>query len=270
MTWVDPLGLCLIKSVSPPYLTRFSSTLPALVVRSSTLPAVWSSTLYRPPFSSTLPVVLSSTPRSSRLLKCRGSSNTEFGWIGPIWIRLTSSYVGPVNEIKDIVVIDPPRGIAPARVEKKESYVPSSGGNKQIGNVIKVPVKVLDIGSYKELKDREVPGDELEHDHIPSFAALKKAKESELGRPLTDEEAKNLYQNATAIEVPKSVHAAGPTYKGRNTQKQIEQDAMDLNAAVNRDVGALRINMSKLSYDQKSVDVDKAVEEIIERNRQTE
>lgn len=39
-----------------------------------------------------------------------------------------------------------------------------------------IKVKALDVGSYKELKAREVVGDGLEHDHIPSFVALKKSK----------------------------------------------------------------------------------------------
>ncbi|MGJ0193056.1 VENN motif pre-toxin domain-containing protein [Pantoea sp. RRHST58] len=51
-------------------------------------------------------------------------------------------------------------------------------------------VKPLDVGSYKELKDRSVVGDGLEHDHIPSFAAIRQAKENELGRKLTPAEEK--------------------------------------------------------------------------------
>jgi len=51
-------------------------------------------------------------------------------------------------------------------------------------------VKALDVGSYKELKAREVVGDNLEHDHIPSFAAIRRAKENELGRKLTPAEEK--------------------------------------------------------------------------------
>lgn len=88
------------------------------------------------------------------------------------------------------------------------------------------------MGSYKELKDRSVVGDSLEHDHIPSYAALRTAKEKELGRKLTPEEDKLLYQNATAVEVPKDVHQAGPTYGGKNTEAQIQKDAMDLCGAV--------------------------------------
>ena len=126
-------------------------------------------------------------------------------------------------------------------------------------------VKALDVGSYKDLKIREVVGDGLEHDHIPSFAALRKAKENELGRPLTDAEAKNLYQNATAVEVPKDVHKAGPTHGGKNTAAQVEQDALDLCGAVCRDTDALRSNMVERGYDPKQV--DDAIKKILERNR---
>ncbi|MFQ2049212.1 DUF637 domain-containing protein [Aeromonas veronii] len=128
-------------------------------------------------------------------------------------------------------------------------------------------VKALDVGSYKELKAREKVGDGLEHDHIPSFAAIKKAKENELGRPLTDAETKNLYQNTTVIEVPKDVHAASPTYKGKNTAEQVQQDAVNLCGAECRDTNALRVNMVAQGYDPKLV--DEAISKILERNRQT-
>lgn len=39
-------------------------------------------------------------------------------------------------------------------------------------------VKALDVCSYKDLKIREVVGDGEEHDHIPSFATIRKAKEN--------------------------------------------------------------------------------------------
>ncbi|WP_284070725.1 hemagglutinin repeat-containing protein [Pectobacterium quasiaquaticum] len=128
-------------------------------------------------------------------------------------------------------------------------------------------VKPLDVGSYKELKDRSVVGDGLEHDHIPSFAALRTAKENELGRKLTPAEEKTLYQNATAVEVPKDVHSAGPTYGGKNTAAQVQQDALDLCGAVCRDTDALRTNMIDRGYEPALV--DDAVKKIIDRNRQT-
>ncbi|WQG59380.1 hypothetical protein RHM66_09345 [Pseudomonas sp. RTB3] len=128
-------------------------------------------------------------------------------------------------------------------------------------------VKPLDVGSYKDLKKGEVVGDGLEHDHIPSFSALRKAKEIELGRKLTPTEEKMLYQNATAVEVPRDVHQAGPTYGGKNTAAQVQQDSMDLCGAVCQDTDALRINMLERGYDPKLV--DEAIKKIVDRNRQT-
>ena len=127
-------------------------------------------------------------------------------------------------------------------------------------------VKALDVGSYKDLKAREVVGDGLEHDHIPSFAALRKAKETELGRKLSPAEEKALYQNATAVEVPKDVHTAGPTYGGKNNATQVQNDAMDLCGAVCRDTDSLRKNMLERGYDPKLV--DDAIKQIQERNQQ--
>lgn len=129
----------------------------------------------------------------------------------------------------------------------------------------KTAVQELEVDAYKNLKAREVVGDGLEHDHIPSFAALRTAKEAELGRPLTELETKTLYQNSTAVEVPRDVHIAGPTYGGKNTPAQIQQDAADLCGAVCRDTEALRANLNSRGYDSKLV--DETVQKIVERNR---
>lgn len=135
-------------------------------------------------------------------------------------------------------------------------------------NVVKTgPVQELEVGSYQNLKAREVVGDGLEHDHIPSYAALRTAKEAELGRPLTEAEAKTLYQNATAVEVRRDVHVAGPTYGGKNTATQIQQDAANLCGAVCRDTDALRNNLLVRGYDPKVV--DETIKQIIDRNRAT-
>lgn len=131
----------------------------------------------------------------------------------------------------------------------------------------KNPVKELEVDSYKDLKSREVVGDRLEHDHIPSMAALRKAKEKELGRPLTDEETKLLYNNATAIELPREIHVAGRTHGGKNTAAQVEQDAADLCGAVCRDTDVLRKNLLEKGY-QADI-VEEAIIKIFERNRLT-
>lgn len=75
-----------------------------------------------------------------------------------------------------------------------------------------------------------------------------------------------LYQNATAVEVPKDVHKAGPTFAGKNTAAQVQQDALDLCGAVCRNTDALRENMIKRGYEPAKV--DNAIGLIIERNRQ--
>ncbi|MEM6160108.1 hypothetical protein AAH446_06050 [Erwinia sp. P6884] len=106
----------------------------------------------------------------------------------------------------------------------------------------------------------------MEHDHITLFAAIRQAKENELGRKLTPTEEKTLYQNATAVEVPKDVHKAGPTYGGKNTSSQVKQDAMNLCGAECRDTESLRKNMIERGYDP--VLVDDAIKQIMERNRE--
>ncbi|WP_445375449.1 hypothetical protein ACSLVK_07330 [Photorhabdus tasmaniensis] len=159
-------------------------------------------------------------------------------------------------------------GAASNKIQAKPSSVSSTKGstdNKPHDET--QPVRALDVSSYKELKSRAKVGDGLEHDHIPSFAALKKAKENELGRPLTKDETKALYQNATAVEIPRDAHKASPTYGGKNTPAQVQKDAMDLCGAVCRDTDALRKNMIERGYDPKLV--DDAVKKVIERNRQT-
>lgn len=76
-----------------------------------------------------------------------------------------------------------------------------------------------------------------------------------------------LYQNSTAVEVPRDVHIAGPTYGGKNTPAKIQQDAADLCGAVCRDTEALRANLNSRGYDSKLV--DETVQKIVERNRNT-
>lgn len=106
----------------------------------------------------------------------------------------------------------------------------------------------------------------LEHDHIPSFAALKKAKENELGRKLTPSENKDLYNNATTVEVPKDIHAAGRTYKGKNNSAQIANDAKDLCKAQNCDLETHRQNLLNKGYTEE--DIYKFISAVIERNKE--
>jgi|GEM_PF-1660372 len=62
----------------------------------------------------------------------------------------------------------------------------------------KIPANELDVKSYGEAKKGDVKGDNLEHDHIPSFAALVAANETILGRSLTASELRQLKNESTA------------------------------------------------------------------------
>jgi len=163
---------------------------------------------------------------------------------------------------------------APSGYSRPEEKLPASevmyqdsADGSQESAPLKTAVQELEVDAYRNLKAREVVGDGLEHDHIPSFAALRVAKEAELGRPLTELETKSLYQNSTAVEVPRNVHIAGPTYGGKNNPAQIQQDAADLCGAICRDTEALRENLKKIGYDSKLV--NEAIKKIVERNRNT-
>lgn len=98
------------------------------------------------------------------------------------------------------------------------------------------PVRLGNVGSYKALNDKAVIGDELEHDHIPSRAAVQAYLEDRLGRKTNTAEGNNIKNNATALEIPKTLHASGRTYRGRNSYVQIAKDAEDLRLATIKDL----------------------------------
>ena len=140
----------------------------------------------------------------------------------------------------------------------------TTGLTKALKNEAKV-ANELEVDSYKNLKSKGVVGDNLEHDHIPSFASLKAAEEAKLKRSLTPDEEKLLYNNATAITVDKSIHAQSRTYKGKNTAKQVEEDAANLCGAMCKDTEALRKNMINSGYDPKLINT--AIKKIVKRNK---
>ncbi|MDG2959188.1 VENN motif pre-toxin domain-containing protein [Bisgaard Taxon 10/6] len=125
-------------------------------------------------------------------------------------------------------------------------------------------VKALDVDSYKNLRTRSVVGDNIDLDHIPSFAALKKSKESELGRKLSPIEEKSLRDEATAVAVPKDVHMQSRTYAGRNSKDQIVHDANNLCRAQECDLNKMRTSLIEKGYNPSSV--EDAINEIIQRN----
>ncbi len=105
------------------------------------------------------------------------------------------------------------------------------------------PVKEFDTGSYKDLKKGEVVGDGLQHDHIPSSAAVIRARENELGEKLTPAQRRAVHNDAAAVEISDLLHSQSRTFRGRNTPAQIEMDATDLRGAMERDLRTLRGNL---------------------------
>lgn len=126
-------------------------------------------------------------------------------------------------------------------------------------------IKEFDVDSYQGLNRRARPGDQLQHDHIPSAAALKKAEEKRLGRKLTKAEARRIEQEGTTVAVRDADHAKSRTYKGRNTPGQIAEDARDLRAAQERDLARMRETMRGNGHSEDRIEA--TLERIRERNR---
>lgn len=119
-------------------------------------------------------------------------------------------------------------------------------------------VRELDVDSFSELRRRAVSGDRMQHDHIPSFAALKRALELERGVELDADEERILYQSAACVELRNELHFLSRTYGGRNTAEQIELDAQDLRAAAERDYATLRENLTNTN-DYTPVEIDEVI-----------
>lgn len=94
---------------------------------------------------------------------------------------------------------------------------------------------------------------------------MKKAKENELGRKLTNNEAKALDNDATTIEISRDSHKAGRTYGGKNTPEQIAKDASNLCEAQRCDIDLLRQNLLERGHSKKAV--DDAILKLTERNK---
>ncbi|OXU38423.1 S-type pyocin domain-containing protein [Enterobacter cloacae] len=103
----------------------------------------------------------------------------------------------------------------------------------------KPPVEFLEVELYSDFKRRSRQGI-YEADHMPSAAAVRTAllrENPRLSKNLVDEMA----QDVAAIVVPKEIHQKmSETYGGRNTPAQIELDSMNLRAAVDRNLDAIK------------------------------
>lgn len=140
----------------------------------------------------------------------------------------------------------------------------SVGDVKDGAGAIKKGVKVLQSGSYGAL-ERRSRKDGLDLDHIPSSAAVRKSRENALGRPLTAAEAKAVHKRANVIAIPASAHKESRTFKGRNTQAQINSDAANLRRAAGKDMRVLYRNLVRSGHEPMRV--KNALQELHRRNR---
>jgi RHS repeat-associated protein len=96
-------------------------------------------------------------------------------------------------------------------------------------------VKPGDRGSYSDLKNQKSKygqTEPVEMHEMPSFAAKKEAFKKKYGRyPNTADEIKMVRDQGVSEATKPNVHRQTRTYGGRNTKKQVQHDASDLNKA---------------------------------------
>ena len=128
----------------------------------------------------------------------------------------------------------------------------------------KPPVKLLEVDTYRGFQGRPRAGTHA--DHMPSAAAidrflknldpLMKAKDREL-----------MKKNVAALIVPASVHQkCSETYGGRNTPSQIDKDAKDLKATVDRNLDAIQGCLRDEGF--SNAEIEKARQEMHQVNRE--
>ncbi|WP_323839304.1 S-type pyocin domain-containing protein [Photorhabdus africana] len=102
----------------------------------------------------------------------------------------------------------------------------------------KPPVKLFEVDLYRNFAGRLRNGTHA--DHMPSAAAVR-AKLRKLYPTLSISKLNEDAKDVAAIIIPAEVHQKfSATYGGRNSLSQIEQDANDLRAAVDRDFDAIK------------------------------
>ena len=93
----------------------------------------------------------------------------------------------------------------------------------------------------------------------------KPSNETILGRSLTASELRQLKNESTAITLLHELHKQSGTYKGRNTQEQIQEDAQNLCAAQCKGLAVFEKNLEKSGKYTKSK-IEQAIKEIKEKN----
>mgnify|MGYP000859900269 FL=1 len=123
-------------------------------------------------------------------------------------------------------------------------------------------LQLFEVGTYKNLRSRLPKGMEL--DHIPSKAALCEAAcrhiEILTNKTLSKEERKKVLRVVEryggAIAVPKEMHRRySRTIGGKNTDKQITNDSLDLCAAISKDLDYYKEILEHHGLDATRIDM---------------
>ncbi|MDA0149201.1 T6SS effector antibacterial DNase [Vibrio sp. LaRot3] len=135
--------------------------------------------------------------------------------------------------------------------------------NKRGAGITKV--KPLEVDTYGDLAPRSKK-DGMDIDHIPSQAALLRAAEEMLGRPLTADEKKEIIKSGAGVAIPREIHQkCSETYGGRNKLEKQQVDAGDLEAAVNSNFDAIKTCLKENGYTDEQL--EGAREELHRLNR---
>lgn len=123
-------------------------------------------------------------------------------------------------------------------------------------------LQLFEVGTYENLRSR-LPK-EMELDHIPSKAALCEAAcrhiEILTNKTLSKEERKKVLRvverHGGAIAVPKEMHRRhSRTIGGKNTDKQITNDSLDLCAAISKDLDYYKEILEHHGLDAARIDM---------------
>ena len=191
-------------------------------------------------------------------------------FIGGHWLKvknlkvgdLLTLYDGSKLPISDIEFIKGEYEVFNFEVEDDHTYYVS------LGNVLVhnsgpcdwspkkgVPSKIGDVAPHKNNLKNAVTGDKLTPDHIPSFAAVKKAVENGLGKDLTKAQSDDLRRITTSIVIPEEMHKVfSETFKGRNGTQRVLNDAMNLRAAAESNMNAIRPGLLKKGYSNDQIE----------------
>ncbi|EMU6072185.1 S-type pyocin domain-containing protein [Vibrio cholerae] len=124
--------------------------------------------------------------------------------------------------------------------------------NKRSAGITKV--KPLEVGTYGDLAPRSKK-DGMDIDHIPSQAALLRAAEEMLGRPLTADEKKEIINSGAGVAIPREIHQkCSETYGGRNKLEKQQVDSGDLEAAVNSNFDAIKTCLKENGYTDEQLE----------------